>query len=318
MISIGKNFLEEFTLICDNCDIGMRLDVYLAGELANYSRSALQKLITDGNVLVCGNIQKAGYKLKAGDIINVTVPMPSELSVKPENIPLDVLYEDDGIIVVNKPKGMVVHPSFGHYEGTLVNALLYHLAGKLSGINGVLRPGIVHRIDKDTSGAIVVAKTDEAHKSLALQLKNHSVTRKYIAVVYNNVANDSGTIDAPIGRHPKDRKKMAIIQGGRNAVTHYKVIERLGKYTLIEAALETGRTHQIRVHMASIGHGILGDEVYGSASPPFKTDGQVLHAKTLGFVNPATGQYLEIDAALPEYFCKVLSRVRPPGRTVGD
>ena len=310
MISGDKNFLEKFTLICNDCDIGMRLDVYLTGALTKYSRNALQKLITEGNVLVCGNIQKTGYKLRAGDIVNVTVPMPSELFVKPESIPLDILYEDDEVIVVNKPKGMVVHPSFGHYEGTLVNALLHHLAGRLSGINGVLRPGIVHRIDKDTSGALVVAKTDEAHKSLAFQLKKHSMTRKYIALVYNNATNDIGTIDAPIGRHPKDRKKMAIIPGGRNAVTHYTVIERFGRYTLIEATLETGRTHQIRVHMASIGHGVVGDEVYGSGSSPFKTNGQMLHAKTIGFINPATKEYLEINTELPEYFSRILNILR--------
>jgi 23S rRNA pseudouridine1911/1915/1917 synthase len=306
----GGDFLEKFEFVCGDYDIGLRLDVYLANELANYTRSALQKLIADGDVLVCGkSISKAGYKLRANDVITVTVPMPKELSIKPENIPVDILYEDEGLIVVNKPKGMVVHPSFGHYEGTLVNALLFHLKGKLSGINGVLRPGIVHRIDKDTSGVLVVAKTDTAHKSLALQLKEHSMTRKYIALVYNNVTKDDGTVDAPIGRHPKDRKKMAIIPSGKNAVTHYKVIQRLGKYTLIEARLETGRTHQIRVHMSSIGHGLLGDEVYGMARSPFNTNGQMLHAKTLGFINPSDGKYLEIDTELPDYFNKVLGHI---------
>ncbi|MCL2873921.1 MAG: RluA family pseudouridine synthase [Defluviitaleaceae bacterium] len=306
----NKDFLEEFEILCGGFDVSSRLDLYLSNELSGYSRSALQKLIENGNVTVNENVQKPGYKLKENDIINVKVPVPKELSINPENIPLDVLYEDEGVIVVNKPKGMVVHPSFGHYEGTLVNALLYHLSGRLSGINGVLRPGIVHRIDKDTSGVLVAAKTDDAHKSLSDQLKDHSMTRKYIALVYNNIAKDSDAIDAPIGRHPKDRKKMAIVHGGRNAVTHYTVIERLGKYTLIEASLETGRTHQIRVHMSSIGHGLVGDEVYGFGNSPFNTNGQMLHAKTLGFINLTTGKYIELNAELPEYFSRILNIMR--------
>jgi 23S rRNA pseudouridine1911/1915/1917 synthase len=299
----NDTLFEEFTFVCDNSDAGIRLDVFLASELSDYSRSALQKLITDGCVNTCGKAQKASSKLQPGDVVCVKVPMPKKLLIKPENIPLDVLYEDVGVIVVGKPKGMVVHPSFGHYEGTLVNALLYHLEGRLSGINGVLRPGIVHRLDKDTSGVLVVAKTDEAHKSLAEQLKNRSMLRIYMALVYNNVEKDSGTVDAPIGRHPKDRKKMAVTPDGRDAVTHYKVIRRFGKYSLIEARLETGRTHQIRVHMASIGHGIVGDEVYSPGRRlPFKTNGQMLHAKTIGFVNPSTGEYLEVTSPIPEWF----------------
>jgi len=305
-----NNFLEQFEFNCDENDIGNRIDVFLAKSLPNYSRSAIKKLISDGHVLVCNRAQKVSYKLREDDIINIKVPMPKELFITPENIPLEILYEDDGVIVVNKPKGMVVHPSFGHYDGTLVNALLHHLSGRLSGINGVLRPGIVHRIDKDTSGVLVVAKTDNAHNTLALQLKDHSMTRKYVALVYNNPKLEEGTVDAPIGRHPKDRKKMAIVEGGRRAVTHYKVIERLGKYSLIEATLETGRTHQIRVHMAWIGHGLVGDEVYGFGDSHFNTNGQMLHAKALGFLNPVTNEYMEFETEIPEYFDRILNILR--------
>ena len=241
----------------------------------------------------------------------VLLPEPEELNVEPENIPLDILYEDDDLLVVNKPKGMVVHPAAGHSSGTLVNAVLYHCRGNLSGINGVLRPGIVHRIDMDTTGALVICKSDFAHQSLAEQLSVHSITRKYRAIVHGNLKEDEGTIEGPIGRHPTDRKKMAInYKNGKDAVTHYKVLERFGQATYVECRLETGRTHQIRVHMASIGHPLLGDTVYGSSKNPYHLEGQALHAMILGFVHPRTCEYMEFTAPLPEYFVKLLSKLR--------
>lgn len=290
---------------------GERLDKFLAEELSEMSRSHIQKLIKDGDISVNQKPVKANYKLSAGDEITVSVPEPEIPDILPEDIPLNIIYEDDDILVVNKPKGMVVHPAPGHYSGTLVNAIMYHCRDNLSGINGVTRPGIVHRIDMDTTGSLLICKNDRAHQSLAEQLKEHSITRKYHAIVHGNLKEDTGTVNAPIGRHPVDRKKMSIhAPNGRHAVTHYRVLERFGNYTYIECQLETGRTHQIRVHMSSIGHPILGDTVYGSAKSPFKLEGQTLHAKVLGIVHPTTGEYMEFDAPLPEYFVNLLKNLK--------
>ena len=243
--------------------------------------------------------------------MEVTLPEPVSLDIEPQNIPLDILYEDEDVLLVNKPKDMVVHPSAGHMDGTLVNALLYHCKDSLSSINGVMRPGIVHRIDKDTTGVLIVCKNDKAHNCIAEQLKVHSITRKYHALVWHNLTEDSGTIDAPIGRHPIDRKKMAIThKNGKPAVTHYKVLERFGNYTYVECELETGRTHQIRVHMTSIGHPLVGDPVYGPSRQPFKTQGQMLHAKVFGFIHPTTGEYMEFETPLPDYFEDILEKLR--------
>lgn len=254
---------------------------------------------------------KANYKVQQEDQILLTVPELTEPDILPEDIPLDILYEDEDLMVVNKPKGMVVHPSAGHLSGTLVNAILYHCQGHLSGINGIMRPGIVHRIDMDTTGAILVCKSDFAHKDLAEQLKEHSIKRRYRAIVSGNLKEDTGRIEGPIGRHPIDRKKMAInYKNGKDAVTHYQVLERFGNATYVECRLETGRTHQIRVHMASKGHPLLGDQVYGSARNPYHLQGQALHAMILGFVHPRTGEYMEFEAPLPEYFIKLLEKLR--------
>lgn len=290
---------------------GERIDRYLSGCLEDLSRSYIQKLVKDGNIRVDGRIVKANYKLSAGEEIRVLVPEPEVPDIRPENIPLDILYEDDDILVVNKPKGMVVHPAPGHYEHTLVNAVMHHCGERLSGINGVMRPGIVHRIDMDTTGSLLICKNDQAHRILAEQLKEHSITRRYHAIVHGNLKDDHGTVDAPIGRHPTDRKKMSTkAPNARSAVTHYSVLERFGDYTYIECELETGRTHQIRVHMSSIGHPILGDPVYGPARCPYKLQGQTLHAKILGITHPSTGTYMEFDAPLPEYFLKLLDVLR--------
>ena len=290
---------------------GERIDRYLSGCLEDLSRSYIQKLVKDGNIRVDGRIVKANYKLSAGQEIRVLVPEPEVPDIRPENIPLDILYEDDDILVVNKPKGMVVHPAPGHYEHTLVNAIMYHCGDQLSGINGVMRPGIVHRIDMDTTGSLLICKNDQAHRILAEQLKEHSITRRYHAIVHGNLRDDHGTINASIGRHPTDRKKMSTkAPNARSAVTHYSVLERFGDYTYIECELETGRTHQIRVHMSSIGHPILGDPVYGPARCPYKLQGQTLHAKILGITHPSTGAYMEFDAPLPEYFVKLLDVLR--------
>lgn len=290
----------------------LRIDKYLAQTVPDISRSYLQKLVTDGQVLVNGVPVKTSYKLKSGDAVQVTIPEPEVLQIIPEDIPLDILYEDADILIVNKPKGMVVHPAAGHTTGTLVNAVMYHCKDELSSINGVLRPGIVHRIDMDTTGILVVCKNDMAHQSLAEQLKVHSITRIYYAIVYDNLPEEEGTIHKPIGRHPTNRKKQAVnVKNGRDAITHYRVLERLqGKYTLVECRLETGRTHQIRVHMASIHHPLLGDTLYGPAKDPFHLQGQTLHAGVLGFVHPRTGQYVEFRAELPEYFQELLNRLR--------
>lgn len=290
---------------------GMRIDRYLAEEVEDKSRSYLQKLIKDGYVKVNEKSIKANYRLLLGDCVDVTFPDVEEPDIVPENIPLDILYEDKDIIIVNKPKQMVVHPAPGHYSGTLVNALMYHCGDELSGINGCMRPGIVHRIDMDTTGSLVVCKNDAAHQSLSEQLKEHSIRRIYEAIVHGNIKEDSGTVNAPIGRHPTDRKKMSThAKNGRNAITHYEVLERFGDYTYIRCRLETGRTHQIRVHMASIGHPIVGDTVYGPKKCPFPgLIGQTLHARTLGIIHPTTGTYLEVNAPLPDYFTDLLNKL---------
>lgn len=287
-----------------------RIDKCLAELMDSLSRSYIQRMVKEGQVTVNGDPVKGSYRLKCGDQVAFFLPEAKEPDIQPENIPLDILYEDDDVIVVNKPKGMVVHPAAGHYSGTLVNALMYHCENQLSGINGVLRPGIVHRIDMDTTGSVIVCKNDNAHKCIAAQLKEHSVTRRYHAICQGVLNEDKGIIDKPIGRHPTDRKKMAVNErNGKHAVTHYKVLQRFEKYTYIECELETGRTHQIRVHMAAIGHPLLGDEVYGSSKCPFKLYGQALHAKTLGFVHPSTGEYVEVDAPLPGYFVDLLKKL---------
>ena len=309
---MNENGLQRLTVSPE--DAGVRIDKYLAEQLPDITRSYLQKLLKDGSVQMNGKPVKASTKTAAGAVIALTIPEPEEPEILPENIPLDILYEDSDVILINKPKDMVVHPAAGHYTGTLVNALMYHCRGDLSGINGVLRPGIVHRIDKDTTGVLIVCKNDRAHNALAEQLKEHSITRKYRAIVCGNLKEDEGTVDAPLGRHPQDRKKMAIVRsGGKRAVTHYRVLERFGNYTYIECRLETGRTHQIRVHMASLGHPLLGDEIYGRAKSPFKLEGQTLHAMVLGFIHPTTGEYMEFEAPLPEYFEKLLEKLRKSG-----
>lgn len=287
---------------------GLRIDKFLAEELSDLSRSYVQKLIKDEMISVNDKKVKANYKLSGSDKISVNIPDPQVLEILPENILLDIIYEDNDIILVNKPKGMVVHPAAGHYSGTLVNALLYHCRDNLSGINGILRPGIVHRIDRNTTGVLVVCKNDKAHNFIAQQLSVHSITRKYEAVCMNCFNNMEGTIDAPIGRSISDRKKMAVDRiNGKRAVTHYRVLANLKNHAHIECQLETGRTHQIRVHMASISHPILGDDVYSNAKSPYHLMGQTLHAKVLGFIHPSTGKYVEFEAPLPEYFTNLLN-----------
>lgn len=285
-----------------------RLDAFISGQLEDLSRSYIQKILKNGGVLVNGKAVKSSYRVAENDVVEVTVPEPEEPEVAAEPMELDIIYEDQDLILINKPKGMVVHPAAGHTSGTLVNGLLAHCRGDLSGINGVLRPGIVHRIDMDTTGVLVACKNDSAHQSIADQLKVHSITRKYYAIVHGVIKEEEGTVDAPIGRHPTDRKKMSInYKNGREAVTHYRVLQRFEKYTYVECQLETGRTHQIRVHMASIHHPLLGDTVYGPAKCPIPgLQGQTLHAGVLGFVHPRTGEYMEFSAPLPEYFQKLL------------
>ncbi len=292
---------------------GTRLDVLVSALDEGLTRSRVQKLIIEGGVVVNGNPSKSNYKVKQGDTVSVKIPEPEELEVTAQKIPLDVVFEDADLLVINKPQGMVVHPAAGNRSGTLVNALLEH-CDDLSGINGVIRPGIVHRIDKDTSGLLVVAKNDTAHLSLAGQIKEHSVARKYIALVHGNISEPRGVVDAPIGRDTKDRKKMAVItRNSKPAVTRYAVLERFGGYTLIECALETGRTHQIRVHMAYLGHPVVGDPVYGPRKKPFRLNGQALHAFLLGFRHPRTGEWMQFEADLPPYFKELLEQLRQTG-----
>lgn len=297
--------MEFKEFIVDKEYENMRLDVYLSKMLEDKSRSFIQNLIEEGNAVINKISKKSNYKLKSGDKVELTIPSPAMLDLKPEDIPLDILYEDKDVIVVNKPQGMVVHPASGVYEGTLVNALLNHCTD-LSGINGVSRPGIVHRIDKDTSGVLVVAKNDFAHNKLAEQLKNHSMKRVYIALAEGIIKEEEGIVNQPLARHPVDRIKIAVIKDGREAITHYKVIKRFKSSSLIECRLETGRTHQIRVHMSFIGHPLVGDPVYGYKKQRFNLNGQMLHAKVLGFVHPVTGEYMEFEAEPPEYFKKVI------------
>ncbi len=287
----------------------VRLDVFVASE-AEVSRSRAAGLIDDGCVTVNGGKSSKKTKLQMGDRVSIELPEPQEYTAKPENIPIDVVYEDDCLLVVNKPKGMVVHPAAGNYEGTLVNALMFHCGDSLSGINGVMRPGIVHRIDKNTSGLLMVAKNDIAHNFLAEQIKEHSFTREYAAIVYGCPKNEKGTVDAPIDRHPVKRKQMAIVPSGRRAVTHYEVVERLNGFSLMKLRLETGRTHQIRVHMAHIGHPVAGDDVYGPKKVITSLNGQCLHAKKVGFIHPITREYMEFDSNLPDYFSDFLKRCR--------
>ena len=302
--------MKEFFTV-ENQD-GERIDRYLSEELADRSRSYIQKLIKENYVTVNQKPVKANYRLSLGDRVEIDLPEAKEPDIRPEDIPLDILYEDKDIIIVNKPKQMVVHPAPGHYSQTLVNALMYHCGSDLSGINGTMRPGIVHRIDMDTTGSLVACKNDMAHQSLSKQLKEHSIRRIYVAIVHGNIKEEDGTVNAPIGRHPTERKKMSIhSRNGREAITHYQVLERFGNYTYIQCELETGRTHQIRVHMASLGHPLLGDMVYGPKKCPFPhLQGQTLHARTLGIIHPRTGEYLEVNAPLPAYFIELLDKLR--------
>ena len=295
----------ELTANMESC--GERIDKYLSDTLSHLSRSYIKQLISDGLVVSGSNRIKPSFRLSGNESITVYIPYPKDVEIKPENIPLDIVYEDDDVIVINKPKGMVVHPAAGHYSGTLVNALMYHCRDNLSGINGVLRPGIVHRIDMDTTGIIVACKNDEAHRSLACQLKEHSITRYYYAICHNPFRESDGVVNAPIGRNPNDRKKMAInYKNGKEAVTHYEVLKNFKSFSYIKCRLETGRTHQIRVHMASISHPLLGDSVYCNIKTPYKLQGQTLHAGVLGFIHPRTGKYMEFEAPLPEYFGHLL------------
>lgn len=300
--------IREF---CVEEGAGSRIDRYLSEQVSEMSRAHLQKLLKDGGVTVNDRPVKSSYKVAEGDRIQLDIPEAVEPEIVPEEMDLDILYEDKDIILINKPKGMVVHPAAGHATGTLVNGLMAHCRGDLSGINGVMRPGIVHRIDMDTTGVLIVCKNDKAHNAIAEQLKVHSITRKYYAIVHGVVKEDEGTVHAPIGRHPVDRKKMSINEkNGKDAITHYRVLRRFRRFTYIECQLETGRTHQIRVHMASIGHPLLGDHVYGPAKCPFSgLQGQTLHAGVLGIIHPTTGEYMEFQAPLPEYFEKLLKKL---------
>ncbi len=302
--------MTEYEFVAEEPSKGVRIDSFISEVVPEVTRSAVQKLIEGGNVSVNGKIPLKNYKLREGDRVLITIPDPTLPEAVPENIPLDIIYEDSDLLVVNKPKGMVVHPAAGHYNGTLVNALLYHCGDTLSGINGILRPGIVHRIDKDTSGLLIVAKNDFSHRLLAEQIKEHSFTRKYQAVVYGNFKVDEGTVNLPIGRHPTERKKMTVTEkNSRNAVTHYKVLGRYNSFTHLELTLETGRTHQIRVHMAHIGHPVAGDPVYGPKKVITSLDGQCLHAYYISFVHPRTGETLTFSSELPDYFKTFLNSI---------
>ena len=304
-----NNMDELQYIIEDISDCNLRIDKFLASVFPEKSRSHYQKAIDNGFILVNGNKVKNKYKTRLGDEIIITSEPVKEVAIEAENIPLDILYEDNDLIVVNKPKGMVVHPAPGHYSGTLVNALLYHCKDSLSGINGEIRPGIVHRIDMNTTGSLLVCKNDYAHNHIAVQIKEHSVNRIYKGIVIGNLRDMEGLIDAPIGRNPKDRKKMAVVANGKNAITHYKVLEQYKGYSLVEFKLETGRTHQIRVHMASIGHPLLGDDLYGPTKCPYKLTGQSLHAETLGFIHPVSLDYIETKAPLPDYFINLINKL---------
>ena len=302
--------MEHLVITAEENVANERLDKFLSDNIDGISRSYAAKLITDGMVCINGKNAEKKYKIKGGELIEVDVPEPENIEVLPEDIPLNIVYEDKDLIVVNKPQGMVVHPATGNYNGTLVNALMYHCGDELSAINGVIRPGIVHRIDKDTAGLLVVAKNNEAHLKLSEQLKERKAVRKYWALVNGNIKEDSGTVNKPIARSSSDRKKMAIVPGGREAVTHYNVLERFGQYTLVECILETGRTHQIRVHMASINHSLVGDKTYGIKNEKFNLTGQLLFAKTIGFVHPGTGEFMQFEADIPDYFNEVLVKLR--------
>ncbi len=303
--------MEEYNIeiTVENC--GLRIDKFLATYFDNFSRSFLQGLVSEGCVTVQGKACKSNYKLREGDVVYVRIPENKEIEILPQDIPLDIIYEDADVLIVNKPKDMVVHPSAGHFEGTLVNAIMYHCKNELSGINGVIRPGIVHRIDKDTTGSLIICKNDNAHQMIADQIAVHSVNRIYEGIVRGVVKQDEGTIETLIGRSPTDRKKMAVVKSnGKEAITHYRVLERFKDATYMQFKLETGRTHQIRVHMAHIQHSLLGDEVYGPTKQPFRLQGQTLHAKTIGFIHPTTKEYVEFSAPLPEYFEELLDKLR--------
>lgn len=302
--------MEQERLRVREEDVDNRLDIYIAEQYEELSRSYIQKLIKDQHIKVNGKIEKAKYMIKLGDEIEINLPQVEEVTIAPENIPLTIVYEDEDVIVVDKPQGMVVHPAPGNYSGTLVNALLFHCGNQLSNVNGPMRPGIVHRIDKDTSGLLVVAKNNDAHEILAEQFRAHTNTRKYHAIVVGNIKEKEAAVDAPIGRHPVDRLKRAVMNDGKHAVTHFKVLEIFRDFTYIEAKLETGRTHQIRVHLSYIGNPLVGDPLYGAKSSKFNLKGQILHAKVLGFVHPKTKEYMEFTSELPGYFNKVLSVLR--------
>ena len=299
----------EYRFVVTEESENTRIDSTLSFLLPDKSRSYIQKIIKDGAILVNGKGVKQSYTLKADDEIVCNIPEAKELEVEPENMDLDIVYEDSDIIIINKPKDMVVHPAPGHMSGTLVNGILYHCKD-LSGINGVLRPGIVHRIDKDTTGLLIICKNDNSHNSIAAQLKEHSAERTYHAICHGVLKDDEGVIDAPLGRSANDRKKMAIVPGGKRAVTHYTVLERFKNATYVKLNLETGRTHQIRVHMASLGHPLLGDPVYGRGDDKYLRFGQLLHAKTLGVVHPSTGEFIQFDSSLPEYFMEILEKLK--------
>ncbi|MGX4598737.1 RluA family pseudouridine synthase [Faecalimicrobium sp. JNUCC 81] len=300
--------VREFLVLEE--DEGDRLDVYLANELGDMSRSYIQKIIKDKKVSVNSKVEKAKYLVKEDDKIMVEIPAPKLLEVTPQDIPIDIVYEDNDLLIVNKSQDMVVHPAPGNYDNTLVNAILYHCKDNLSSINGVIRPGIVHRIDKDTSGLLMIAKNNNAHNSLAKQLKDHSITREYEFICHGLVKEDKITVDKPLGRNPKDRLKMAVVKDGKRAVTHFEVIERYDNFTHMKATLETGRTHQIRVHALSINHPLLGDVVYGPKNSKFKLKGQTLHAKKLGFIHPTSKEYVEFDSKLPKYFEDIIAKIK--------
>lgn len=302
--------MNQYCFLADQEAEDERIDKYLTAYLQKYSRSFLQKLIKDGQVFVNGKAVKSNYRLREDDRIELAVPEPLQTDILPEDLHLDIIYEDNSVLVVNKPKGMVVHPSAGHASGTLVNGLMFHCQDRLSGINGVLRPGIVHRIDRDTTGLLMVCKDDQAHRCIAAQLKEHTITRRYHALVKGRFQKEEGVIDAPIGRNPSNRLKMAVNeQNGKHAVTHYRVLGQFSTCAYVECRLETGRTHQIRVHMSSIGHPLIGDTIYGGPAVK-EVQGQMLHAKTIGFVHPVTGEYMEFDSELPLYFQKILEKLQ--------